>query len=282
LTFESGSKLTHIGEQVFSGCSSLKLLCIPASYASRDSLNFHWLKDSSITSLSFESGSKLTRFEEGAFRDCVSLKSICLPAAYDSTDFQWLRGTAIGILTFESGSKLTEIDEGSFNNCWSLESICLPASVEILHSCCFSGCCKLSAVTFESGSKLCRIESGAFFRCSALYSISLPSSIEELCEDWLGGSSLRTVRFECGVSMRRMHELCLFAMKEGIQIEIVDYPPSHIFRDLPFSVVGSRNSGRILFSEYRNFASYASDDFSTGYDQCLIDLFSSINAPHGN
>jgi hypothetical protein len=280
LTFEPGSKLTEIDDNGFRDCSSLKSLCLPASYASA---SFEWLKNSSIASLSFESGSKLTQIEEGAFWHCLSLKSICLSPSSDSPNFHRLSGTSIGTSTFDTESKLTRIDAEAFSNCWSLQSICLPASVETLCRCCFSHCFKLSTITFDFGSKLRRIESDAFQRCSSLYSLSIPASIVELCPDWSRGSNLMRVKFASGASVLRMKERGLFWMNEQIQIEIVDSGSRYIFRDLPVHFAGSRSPHRSLFPGDRDFSEVlrtchgtdSSDEFSHGYDQCLVAISSS-------
>jgi hypothetical protein len=61
-------------------------------------------------------------------------------------------------------------------------------------------------VTFESGSKLTRIESQVFSGCEALNFIRIPPSIRALNANWWEGSSLTSVVFESGRSLRTIIE----------------------------------------------------------------------------
>jgi hypothetical protein len=76
VTFDSGSRLSHIEHDAFRECSSLSSICIPSSISQifRDWF-FTCYPFSAVT---FEFDSKLSSIGDYGFADCSSLSSICI------------------------------------------------------------------------------------------------------------------------------------------------------------------------------------------------------------
>jgi hypothetical protein len=181
--FEAGSELKHLGPLAFSGCSSLKSICLSPSVETIGEKCF--FKYEGLSSFTVEPDSKLARIEKSAFDNCVNLRSVFIPSSVEILCESCFSGCkCLSTLSFEDGSRLTRIEKDAFSCCHQfLTSVEIPSSFEILGDGCFFGCCSLSSFTFEPGSKLARIEKSAFAHCSKLESICIPSSVESLGED---------------------------------------------------------------------------------------------------
>jgi hypothetical protein len=197
--FESGSRLSSIGDQAFWQCSLLSSICLPSSVKTLAHGCFQGCQ--SLSAVTFESGSQLSCIEDSAFCHC-SLLSICILSSVETLGASCFSTCqSLSAVTFESGCKLSSIGDWTFYNCTSLSSICIPSSVNTLGVSCFVNCWTLSTVTFESGSQLSSIGADAFAGCDSLWSISIPSSVETLgpgCFTPPGCCETLIVTFESG------------------------------------------------------------------------------------
>jgi hypothetical protein len=111
VTFESGSKLSHIENRAFRG-TGLTEIVIPASVEVVGEACFE--KCRSLSSVTFESGSKLTRIEKQAFRGS-GLIEIVIPGSVEFLGDECFRGCIrLNSVTFEPDSRLREFGKKVF------------------------------------------------------------------------------------------------------------------------------------------------------------------------
>jgi hypothetical protein len=203
LTFEAGSKLQCIETLAFSGCFSLKSICLPASIKEIGGGAF---SESGICEISIEAGNPhfvvsghfLMDFEQTRVIQYFGCESgLTIPSEIEifcTHSFSTL--TSIATIKFCPGSKNRSIEAMAFGRCGSLRSLCIPASVECIGRECFTLCLSLSVVEFEPGSILREIEDRAFWHCNSLNSIAIPSSVQSLgLRCFMDCYTLQSVRF---------------------------------------------------------------------------------------
>ena len=221
-TFDNKTySVTSIGNNAFSGCSSLISITLPEGVTS---IGHDAFSDcSSLTSISIPEG--VTSIGYMAFYKCSSLTSIIIPESV----------TSIGDTAFYGCSRLTfiKIPEGvtsisysAFECCSSLTSINIPESVTSIGDYAFNSCSSLTSITipenvtsigkhafvFFTGELIvnCNIPSNAFsgyiftkvaigdgvtsigdnaFKCSCLTSVVLPESLETVSSQAFAGCS---------------------------------------------------------------------------------------------
>lgn len=152
--------VTSIGNNAFTGCSSLTCINVDSSntiYASEGNC----LLNKDKTSLIYGCKNSLiptsvTTIENEAFYYCSNLKNIDIP------------------------SYVTSIGNYAFSHCYVLESISIPSNVSYLGENCFEDDILLNEVTFYDDSKLTEISSNCFALCSSLKSIYLPKSVKKI------------------------------------------------------------------------------------------------------
>ncbi len=145
-----GKKVTSIGSEAFSECSSL-------------------------TSISILSG--VTSIGGWAFSECNSLESISIPSSVTSIgDSAFLGCSSLASISIPSG--VTSIGGSVFSGCSSLASISIPSNVMSIGDSAFAGCSSLASISIPSG--VTRIGHFAFYKCSSLASISIPSSVTSI------------------------------------------------------------------------------------------------------
>ena len=129
VTFEKGSQLKTIGGDyssyyygVFSDCTALKSIEIPASVETIEAAAFHLC--SSLATVTFEKGSQLKtigggyyyHYYYGVFSDCTALKSIEIPASVETIEATAFKGcSSLATVTFEKGSQLKTIGGGYYS-----------------------------------------------------------------------------------------------------------------------------------------------------------------------
>ena len=146
----SNSALISIGNDCFSGCTSLASIELPSTLTSIGSSCFYGCK--SLTSITLPNS--VTSIEYHCFSGCTSLTSITIP------------------------NSVTSIESSLFQNCTSLTSITIPNSVTSIGSSCFSGCTSLASI--ELPSTLTSIENHCFYGCKSLTSITIPNSVTSI------------------------------------------------------------------------------------------------------
>jgi hypothetical protein len=181
VTFESGSRLEHIGECAL--CESgLISIAVSPSVTFIDGSLFIAVCASPVPTPTNHRNYRIREdfledFEGstiyGYLGTCCSVvipSSVAVLGRSSCRESQPLES-----VTFESGSLLELIEESAFRESM-LKSIVIPSSVVVLGKSSFSECKSLESVIFENGSQLARIEEFAFYE-SGLTKIEIPSSV---------------------------------------------------------------------------------------------------------
>jgi hypothetical protein len=237
-TFETGSRLSQIGEGAFFACDSLSSIVIPKMVRILKTYCFNFC--SSLCSVVFESESNLETIESRAFSECTALDYLCLPASLKILSEGSLdRMSFLKSLPFESGSKLREIEGSAFWGCESLKSISLPASLSVVVASAFIrsyieeifvdggnphyfvsgpfliGVDGMTLIRYFGRSAdlgldclrdlgLRQIGRNAFSHCSTLKSVCIPASIDILGECCFSESSLAEIMFDSGSGLSQI------------------------------------------------------------------------------
>lgn len=139
---EIGTKATSIGNDAFTGCSSLTTIIIPDSVTSIYDGAFAWC--SNLTSIAIPNS--VTSIQDGTFSGCYHLATITIGNSI----------TSIGNYAFNSCSNLTSISipdsvesigSRTFDSCYNLTSISIPDSVENIGNYAFNGCYNLTTAS---------------------------------------------------------------------------------------------------------------------------------------
>ncbi len=215
----AGDRVTSIGDEAFSGCTTLKSITLPNSVTSICYSSFFGCTNlssitlpqnvtsvdvrafsgcTSLSNVTFSNSETSIDIGMYAFENCTALTSIAFPNNVKSIGLSAFSGCAnLSSVTFEQGSTLTIIGSTAFSSCTSLKSITVPSSVEKIGSAAFGSCTSLSSVTFEQESKLTSIGEGAFSDCTLLASITIPSSVTSISnEAFAGCTNLTSLCFE--------------------------------------------------------------------------------------
>lgn len=134
------SGVTAIGENAFSGCTS-------------------------ITSVVFSDS--VTDIGASAFSGCTGIRSISLPNI-ETIEKSTFAGCS-GITSVIIPDSVKAIGEGAFSSCSRLTNVTLGKNVKTIDSKAFSSCAKLSRITFQKG--MDKIASDAFEKCTELTTV---------------------------------------------------------------------------------------------------------------
>jgi hypothetical protein len=212
ITFESGSRLSELQGWTFSGCMSLKSICLPASVQTLTGQNF---AGSGLTQIGFDAANeyyhsigdyvmdkrkpKLIRYF-GPGSEIRIEDDVEEIGPYAFCFCSWILSVGFGRM-----SKLSCIGRCAFQTCSNLESISIPVSVEVVCEYCFWTCKSLVSVSFSSGSKLRVMENHVFAGCTALKSIAIPSSAEVLEQgSFISCETLDTITFPPDSKLTRL------------------------------------------------------------------------------
>ena len=191
ITLPSG--IRTIGENAFSGCTSLKRvdfsLCNSLNIISQSAFQQTAIKEvsipnsvrqinnkafyqcSSLEVLTFENGAKVEHIGESAFEGTI-IYSLSIPASITSIESKAFIETPIKSLIFEDGAHIEIIKgessegevsgydydhKGAFAKCQLLEEIKLPRSIITLEGGVFEECTSLKKVTFEEDAQITKL-----------------------------------------------------------------------------------------------------------------------------
>jgi hypothetical protein len=138
--------VTSIGGWVFSGCSGLTSVTIPAS---------------------------VTSIGNDAFSGCSGLTSVTIPASVTSIGNYAFNGCS-GLTGVTIPASVTSIEDCVFSGCSGLTGVTIPASVTSIGDCAFRGCSGLTGVTISAS--VTSIGDKAFSGCSGLTEIDVSAS----------------------------------------------------------------------------------------------------------
>ena len=182
-SIEVPSRVSSIGAEAFSGCSSLASVLIPSSVTSIGSFAFSGC--SSLASVLIPS--RVTSIGSFAFQNCSSLNSLAVEAEntmYDSRyDCNAIIETAsntliAGCATTIIPRSVTAIGDKAFSERTGLTALTIPNRVKTIGENAFEGCSNLAAINIP-GSTI-SIGYNAFAGCSSLVKSEF-ASIESLC-----------------------------------------------------------------------------------------------------
>ena len=167
------NSVTSIGDDAFAGCTSLTSITIPNSVTSIGDGAFAYCD--SLTSVTI--GNSVTSIGRYAFRDCDSLTSITIPNSVTSIgDGVFYDCTSLTSITIPNS--VTSIGSSAFAYCESLTSVTIPNSVTSIGDDAFRNCTSLTSVTI--GNSVTSIGNSAFSGCDALTSVTIPNSVTSI------------------------------------------------------------------------------------------------------
>lgn len=170
--FETGSKLTEIGEAAFKDCAALSKVTLPEG---------------------------LKKIGYRAFGKCMSLKSLKIPTTVTEGDRIFGTENAITEVTFKKGTKaipanilkytysvetvtlysgVTSIGKQAFYKCKALKSITIPATVTQIGSSAFNGCESMTTVSLSKN--ITSIGSYAFKNCKVLQKLTVRKAVTSI------------------------------------------------------------------------------------------------------
>ena len=123
VSVEIGDCVTSIGNNAFSGYTTLSSVTIPNSVTSIGNSAFR--ECTSLTSVTIPNS--VTSIGNSAFRECTSLTSIDIPSGVTSIGIYAFRG-CIGLTSIDIPSSITSLNNYAFSGCSSLTSVTVNAT----------------------------------------------------------------------------------------------------------------------------------------------------------
>ena len=188
--------LLYIGNNAFSGCTSLAEIEIPETvthmgvgvFLNCEALETLVLNNGllEIGDNAFEGCTSLTEIVipdtvthigAGAFKNCAALKQITIPESVTYIGEGAFEGCE-SLETVVFNNELTEIADNAFSGCTSLTEIVIPETVTLIGASAFKGCESLETLVLNEG--IVKIGMYAFRGCVGLKEITLPESLETM------------------------------------------------------------------------------------------------------
>ena len=188
------SRITSIGDDVFSGCRNLQKINVAESnkvYKAIDGVLY--TKDLKMI-ICYPEGKKdanfvipsgITTIKDYAFKDCKNLREIALPSnVMGIGDYAF--SCCSNLLKITLPSSVTSIGKYSFEHCYNLQEITLPSSVTSIGDHAFNCCSNLLKITLSSS--VTSINENAFYACRNLHRINIPrgtlEKFKKLLPEW--------------------------------------------------------------------------------------------------
>ncbi len=183
--FESGSKLTNIGESAFGANRSLKSITLPNGLKSIGARAFSscW----ALTNITIPAS--VTSIGEDAFYYCTSLQNITVSdgnTAYASYEGILYNKALTEIIQVPTGIKgtvaifdgVTRIPDYAFTGCGFLTSVILPASVTSIGTGAFDSCGVLESITVSDSNAVYASRDGILYNKALTEIIQVPMAIK--------------------------------------------------------------------------------------------------------
>ena len=164
--------VTSIGNDAFSGCSSLDYIKIPNTVISIGNQAFY--DCSSLRDIMIPYSVK--SIGQYVFEGCSNLSSITIPGSVTTIQPYTFTGSSLSSIIIDHD--VEKIDERAFFGCSRLTSITIPTSVKSIGDQAFSGCSSLASVSIPEGVE--SIGKLAFIDCSSLAIVTIPSSVRNI------------------------------------------------------------------------------------------------------
>lgn len=165
------SGLSEIGSNLFSNCTKLTSIRLPASVTSIGDKAFYYCSELNSVSLSYG----VISIGKGAFYECEKLKTISMPNSIESIGEEaFYRCLSLHNITIPESVTNISTRAFIFSGLWN---ITVPGSVLKISSWAFDEV-SLQSVTIENGVE--EISQGAFYSCQRLTSLSLPATITKI------------------------------------------------------------------------------------------------------
>ena len=236
------ASVSHIGANLFSGCSALNSLSIAEG-------NTHYYMDGKA--IYSAGGDTLVSCHKSAdsvflpntlrvisgFNNNTNIKYVHVPEGATT-----ICDNAFGnssLRSIDLPSQMQFIDEWAFYNCTSLTHVSMPATLDSMGEGCFESCSVLPAIVIPDG--LATIPQEAFYFCEALSQITWGNAVAVIDSFAFGGctfteiqlpSTLRSVRmgaFE-GYDNGRLQTVIFTAPVDTVEPEAFTMQPLHMLR----------------------------------------------------
>lgn len=185
--------VTSIGEEAFSGCTTIKSVVIPKNVTSIGKSAFY--ECSNLSSVTLSEG--LINIGDTAFLGCKSLQAITIPGSLKTMGASAFNGCE-NLKTVEITKGAASIGDMAFIGT-GVTSITIPGSIKKVTDRAFMSCFSLKSVTFEPG--VTEIGSSVFNGCKSLEIIEIPETVKKIGGKAFGAcTSLKSVTIPKGTT----------------------------------------------------------------------------------
>lgn len=179
--------ITEIGEQAFSGCTSLTSWTYPRGLVT---VGNEILRNcTALTEMVIPHG--VTTLPAKVFSKANGLEKVTLPSTLTTLSKEaFSECSNLHEISFAQG--LISIGNSAFKNCISLTSLALPDSVETIGGYAFSGCAKLNTINIPAS--LETVNGYVFDGCTGLRNVTFPATMTTLPGYLFYGAGLKAFR----------------------------------------------------------------------------------------